>query len=559
MLSDSQIKQHQQMFLENPIDGQVLKNLVEASLTWLRTNQELVNSLNVFPVPDGDTGTNMVLTMQAAFDEISQSAERNFGKMAHAVANGALMGARGNSGVILSQLWRGIARAVDNQEYLDATSFARALAYGRDTAYMGVVRPVEGTILTVAKDAAAAAEEALGETDNFVEMLEKVVFAADESVQHTPELLPVLKDAGVVDSGGMGLFFILDGMLRYINGEPLDTALRKVKPLAALQLENTMESIEPGQDFEVVIDFRPDEELNLEGFYGDLEEMGTSIQVGEGDGFYRLHIHVPTQNLYKPIEYTRSLGVVTKAAIENLIAQMEDMGRDETDESLHLAPIEPGEIAVVAVVPGPGIARVFASLGVAAIVSGGQTMNPSTQQIIHAFENLPTDKIIILPNNKNIFMAAKAAAELTVKRVAVIPSNTVPQGLCAMLRLIPDGDFDDVVEEMNQALDEVETGEITTATRNVEIDGVQVKEGEIIALLNGKLVYSASTLENACLGLLEKAHADHFELITLFSGADVSGAEVIRIADSIRVIYPEQEVEVQEGGQPHYHFIIAIE
>jgi DAK2 domain fusion protein YloV len=559
MLSDSQIKQHQQMFLENPIDGQVLKNLVEASLTWLRTNQELVNSLNVFPVPDGDTGTNMVLTMQAAFDEISQSAERNFGKMAHAVANGALMGARGNSGVILSQLWRGIARAVDNQEYLDATSFARALAYGRDTAYMGVVRPVEGTILTVAKDAATAAEEALGETDNFVEMLEKVVSAADESVQHTPELLSVLKDAGVVDSGGMGLFFILDGMLRYINGEPLDTALRKVKPLAALQLENTMESIEPGQDFEVVIDFRPDEELNLEGFYGDLEEMGTSIQVGEGDGFYRLHIHVPTQNLYKPIEYTRSLGVVTKAAIENLIAQMEDMSRDETDESLHLAPIEPGQIAVVAVVPGPGIARVFASLGVAAIVSGGQTMNPSTQQIIHAFENLPTDKVIILPNNKNIFMAAKAAAELTVKRVAVIPSKTVPQGLCAMLRLIPDGDFDDVVEEMNQALDEVETGEITTATRNVEIDGVQVKEGEIIALLNGKLVYSASTLEDACLGLLEKAHADHFELITLFSGADVSGAEVIRIADSIRVIYPEQEVEVQEGGQPHYHFIIAIE
>ena len=559
MLSDSQIKQHQQMFLENPIDGQVLKNLVEASLTWLRTNQELVNSLNVFPVPDGDTGTNMVLTMQAAFDEISQSAERNFGKMAHAVANGALMGARGNSGVILSQLWRGIARAVDNQEYLDATSFARALAYGRDTAYMGVVRPVEGTILTVAKDAATAAEEALGETDNFVEMLEKVVSAADESVQHTPELLSVLKDAGVVDSGGMGLFFILDGMLRYINGEPLDTALRKVKPLAALQLENTMESIEPGQDFEVVIDFRPDEELNLEGFYGDLEEMGTSIQVGEGDGFYRLHIHVPTQNLYKPIEYTRSLGVVTKAAIENLIAQMEDMSRDETDESLHLAPIEPGQIAVVAVVPGPGIARVFASLGVAAIVSGGQTMNPSTQQIIHAFENLPTDKVIILPNNKNIFMAAKAASELTVKRVAVIPSKTVPQGLCAMLRLIPDGDFDDVVEEMNQALDEVETGEITTATRNVEIDGVQVKEGEIIALLNGKLVYSASTLEDACLGLLEKAHADHFELITLFSGADVSGAEVIRIADSIRVIYPEQEVEVQEGGQPHYHFIIAIE
>jgi len=559
MLSDSQIEAQQELFSKNPIDGQVLKILVEAALTWLRTNQELVNSLNVFPVPDGDTGTNMVLTMQAAYDEISNSPEQNFGIMAHGVANGALMGARGNSGVILSQLWRGIARAVDEDKYLDASSLARALAYGRDTAYKGVVRPVEGTILTVAKDSAAAAEEALGETDNVVEMLARIVVAADESVQRTPDLLPVLKDAGVVDSGGMGLFYIFDGMLRHINGLPLDTSLATVQPLAVMSLDNAMEAIEPGQDFEVVVDFRPDNSLDLNNFYGKLEDIGTSIQVGEGDGFYRMHIHVPTEKLYDPIEYTRTLGVVTKVAIENLIAQMEDAGEDGSDAELPLVPVEAGQIAVVTVAPGNGIARVFASLGVAAIVSGGQTMNPSTQEIIQSFENLPTNQVIILPNNKNIYMAAKSAAELTVKQVAVIPSRTVPQGLSAMLRMVPDGDFDNIVEEMNEALDDVETGEITYATRDVEIDGVECNEGQYIALSNGKLVLSASTLEEACQGLLENVSADEYELITLFSGSDVSGQDVIRITDSIRAAYPEQEIEVQEGGQPHYHFIIAIE
>lgn len=320
-----------------------------------------------------------------------------------------------------------------------------------------------------------------------------------------------------------------------------------------------MEAIEPGQDYEVIVDFRPHEPLELPTFYSELEQMGTSIQVGEGDGMYRLHIHVPTEKLYTPIDYTRSLGVITKVAIENLIDQM-DQKRDYCDETRpSLAPLEPGQIAVIAVSPGAGISRVFASLGAAGIVEGGQTMNPSTQEIIHAFENLPTDKIIVLPNNKNIILTARAAAELTVKKVAVIPSRSVPQGLAAMMRLVPDGDFDSVVAEMNAALDDVETGEITIATRSVEIDGVQVQEGQVIALLNGKLVLAASSLEEACLGLLAKAHADHFELITMFYGDNIPKAEVFRIADKVRAMYPAQEVEVQEGCQPHYPFIIAIE
>lgn len=559
MLSDPQIAKRQENFLKNPVDGQVLKQLIEAGLTWLRTNQQIVNSLNVFPVPDGDTGTNMVLTMQAACDEIAGSPERNVGKMAHSIAHGALMGARGNSGVILSQLWRGFARALDSNPNLDSSGLVQAMVTGRDTAYKGVVRPVEGTILTVAKDAAAAAEHALAGTDNLVSILEAIVRAADESVQHTPELLPVLKEAGVVDSGGKGFFFILEGMLRYIDGLPLDASTATVQPLAAMKIDNNLDAIEPGQDYEVVIDFRPDKPLDLPSFYNDLEQFGTSIQVGEGDGMYRLHIHVPTEKRYQPIDYAMSIGTITKVAMENLVAQMEQLEHKCGDGSLNLAPVEAGQIAVVAVSPGVGIGRVFASLGVSAIIEGGQTMNPSTQEIIHAFENLPTDKIIILPNNKNIILAATNAAQLTVKKVGVVPSKTIPQGLAAMLRLIPDGDFDNIVAEMTAALDDVETGEITTATRTVEVDGVEVKEGQIIGLHNGKLVLSATSLEEACLGLLQKAHASHFEIITLFYGANVSRKEVFRIVDLIRKIYPEQEVEVQEGCQPHYQFIIAIE
>jgi DAK2 domain fusion protein YloV len=549
---------------QKPVDGRTFKRLIEASLTWLRTNQQIVNSLNVFPVPDGDTGTNMVLTMQAAFDEINGSSESNFGKMAHAAAHGALMGARGNSGVILSQLWRGFTRAVDNKATLDVATLIQALDVARDTAYKGVVHPVEGTILTVAKDVAAAAGTVVAEAGSpeamdLISLLDVMIAAANTSVQHTPELLPVLKEAGVVDAGGKGLFFILEGMLRHIDGLPLDTAVSTVVPLASMALENTLESIEPGQDYEVVVDFRPYEDLDLINFYGNLEDMGTSIQLGEGDGMYRLHIHVPTEKLYRPIDYTRTLGTVTKVAIENLVDQVGALAEACGEEKISLSPIEPGQNAVIAVSPGLGIGRVFASLGVAGIVEGGQTMNPSTQEIIHAFENLPTDKIIILPNNKNIILTAKAAAELTVKQVAVIPSSSVPQGLAAMMRLIPDGDFENVVAEMTDALDDVETGEVTVATRSVEIDGVQVEEGQIIALHNGRLVLSAACLEDACLGLLEKAHADHFELITLFYGATVPKTEAFRIADIIRLRFSEQEIEVQEGCQPHYQFIISIE
>lgn len=543
-----------------PIDGQALKKLVEASLAWLRANQQTVNALNVFPVPDGDTGTNMVLTMQSAYNEIKELGHRSVGQMAGAISQGALMGARGNSGVILSQLWRGFARTLHECETMDGTTLVKALAEARDTAYKGVVRPVEGTILTVAKDSAAAAAEALKETDDPCEILKRVVLEADASVQRTPSLLPVLKQAGVVDSGGKGLFYILEGMLRFVNGEPLDTPIATVQPLSAMNLENSMESIEPGQDYEVVVDFIPSGNLDLEKFYGELEKIGTSIQVGEGEGMYRMHIHVPTDKRYEPIDYVMSMGSITKVAMENLVAQMESISASKSSAGrIELTRVEPGQIAVVAVSPGDGISRVFASLGVAALVEGGQTMNPSTKDILDAFENLPTDNIIILPNNKNIILSADQAKQVTVKNVHVIPCRSIPQGLAAMMQLIPDGEIGAVAEKMTKAIGEVTTIEVTTATRSVEIDGVAVEQGQVIALVNGKLAISASSVEDACLGALAHSQAGNYELITLFRGEDLPVNETNRVVDAIRLAYPSQEIELQDGGQPHYQFIISVE
>jgi DAK2 domain fusion protein YloV len=540
------------------LDGQQFKTLVESGMAWIKTNQQTINALNVFPVPDGDTGTNMLLTMQAACNEVINSSEHNIGKMVHGIAQGALMGARGNSGVILSQIWRGFARALDSIETMDAALFVRALDESRLTAYKGVVRPVEGTILTVSKDIAAAAQEALAETYDIAVLIEKIVAAADESVKRTPDLLPILKQAGVVDSGGKGLYFLFEGMLRQLKGQGLDVATMSVQPLSAMNLDEAMESVEEGQDYEVVVDFKPFEDLNLEKFYSDLSEIGTSIQVGEGDGMFRMHIHVPTENRYAPIDYTMGIGTITKVAMENLLDQMENTEK-KSNPKINLAPVEPGQIAVVAVSPGLGISRIFASLGVTAIVSGGQTMNPSTEEIVKAFENLPTDQIIILPNNKNIILAAQTAASVSVKKIAVIPTINVPQGLAAMLRLIPDANFEQIVAEMNEAMTEVETGEITTATRSVQINGVDVKEGEVIALHNGKLVTSSNSLEEACLELLEKANTADRERITIFYGDNIGKSDVNRIVDRMRSVYPSHEFEVHEGDQPHYQFIIAIE
>ena len=542
-----------------PITGRQYKELMNAGLTWLRTNQESVNALNVFPVPDGDTGTNMVLTLQAAVDEVASLKNESLSTMAEKLAYGALMGARGNSGVILSQIMRGFSRGLANHQTMDGKCLVEGLKQARETAYKGVVRPVEGTILTVCKDMALAAEKSLQKTEDPYEIIRIVTAAAQVSVDHTPELLDVLKDAGVVDAGGKGLMHIFEGMVRFMDDEPLDIEPVHVQPLSVIGQQEAMTSAEPGQDYEVIVDFQPHQPLVLDSFYQELENIGTSIQVGEGDGIYRMHIHVPTEKRYEPIDYTMSLGTITKVHIENLMIQVNAPPGEKEKEPLKLSKISPEDIALVTISPGVGFSQIFASLGAAAIVEGGQTMNPSTQEILAAFEDLPTDKVIILPNNKNILMAANSAAELSVKQVRVIPSVTVPQGLAAMLRLIPGQGLDEVTREMEEAITEVESGEITTAVRDVEIDGIDVKEGEIISLHNGKLVSSNQDLEKGCLDFLEIANAKDYELITLYNGENVTQEEAQKMAETIQKAYPDQVVELQFGGQPHYQFILSIE
>jgi len=325
--------------------------------------------------------------------------------------------------------------------------------------------------------------------------------------------------------------------------------------LDAVKFAELHNQIEEGQDFEVVVDFKPQGQFDLTKFYEDLSRVGTSIQVGEGEDLYRMHIHVPTENRFQPIDLASKYGIVQKVYIENLIEQM---GGNEKDEDFSNA-IEDGQIAVVAVSPGKGISHIFKSLGVARVINGGQTMNPSTNDIYKSFSELNSDKVIILPNNENIIMAAQEAKKMSDKKVEVIPTKNVPQGLVACLCLNPEGNFDEIVAEMNDAIHEVDVGEITTATRSIEINGIKVKEGEVIALLNGELVDSSDSLVTSCKNLLRKARTKERERITIFYGQNATPKQVDEIVELIHSEYPNHEVEVHEGGQPYYQLILSIE
>ncbi len=546
-------------------EGRGLKRLIKAGLTWLDRNHQAINALNVFPIPDGDTGTNMLLTMRSAYKEIAEDDTNHAGRIAQKVARGALMGARGNSGVILSQIWRGFSHEIESVEAFDVQQFAAAMREASDTAYNGVVKPVEGTILTVIRQASEAAETAAQSTDDLADALDQVVRRCHQAVAETPQLLQVLADAGVVDAGGEGLAIILEGMLRFMNGEPLDTALaREFQPLDLEAVGAAMEAVEPGQDWEVVVDFRPRRELELSSFYNRLEMLGTSIQLGQGDDLCRVHIHLPKEMRYEPIEFVETLGTVVNVHMENLLDQVDQQrGGDRAAGPAALLmqkqEIEPGQIASIAVAPGSGIAEAFVSLGAARIVSGGQTMNPSTEEIVTAIEALDTDKVVVLPNNKNIVMAARTACQVSSKQARVVPTVNVPQGVSALLALEPDGDLDAVVEAMEAAASEVSAGEITTATRQVEFKGVAVQEGDILGLADGNIWCAGPQVEPVVKETLEGMGTAERELLTLYYGVDTTAQEAGEMADKIQEWYPHLEIEVIHGGQPHYFYILGAE
>lgn len=540
------------------VDGPGFKRLIRAALTWLQHHQIAINALNVYPVPDGDTGTNMVLTMRSAWSEIEDSPEHNVGKVARQMAHGALMGARGNSGVILSQIWRGFARSLDEKPVLRADDLADACQEASATAYKGVVKPVEGTILTVMRAVADAAEEAGQGTDDLVSVLERLVFAAHEAVVLTPSLLPVLKEAGVVDAGGQGLFVILEGMLRYMRGEAIAEDVR-----LGDSVDLTVGPISHGDtDYEYDVQFLVvGEDLDVGGIRERIAAMGDCPLVVGDPTTIKVHVHVDDPG--EPISYGAQLGSLRDVVVEDMQAQYQDFvvgHQSAVSKTLGSASAQSlGEVGVVAVVPGEGLARVFQSLGVGAVVRGGQTMNPSTKDLLDAVESLTTDQVVILPNNSNVIMAAEQTRELSEKDVAVVPTRFVPQGVASLLSLNYQADLETNVETMKRAMEDVETLEITLATRSVRVNGVEVSNGEVIGLHNGELTASGDSVEEVTCHLLREVNSEDAEIITLYYGEDVSEDDAQALAGRIQEDWPDQEIEVIPGGQPHYYYIVSVE
>ena len=545
------------------INAQGLKELVKASLAWLKSNQQAINALNVFPVPDGDTGTNMLLTMESAWAEVDKAPTDHVGQVARAIAHGALMGARGNSGVILSQLWRGFARSLDDKELLVASDLAPALVAGSQTAYKGVIKPVEGTILTVAREVAEACAEVVRDQDDLAAILEYMVVRGRESVARTPSLLPVLKQAGVVDSGGQGYLVILEGMLRHLCGEPVT-----VETIAALApaAEVSEAEIDAG---DVALGYAYDvqclvvgENLDLDRMRADISAMGRSALIVGDAKTVKVHVHVP--DYMAVFNYVHQQGRVREASTEDMAAQYQEYvaSRSQRDANAErIFHIQPDQVATVAVAPGEGLARVFQSLGVGAIVPGGQTMNPSTEQFLRVVEQLTTDKVLILPNNSNVVLAARQAAELAPadKQVVVVATKTVPQGIAAQLAFNAQSTLEANAAAMEHAASHIQTGEVTTATRDVEMNGVQVKQGRFIGLLNDLLSASGDTVRDVVWKLLEQMGTAEREIVTLYYGNGVQRAEAEALAQAIRERYSSQEIEIVEGGQPHYFYILSAE
>ena len=539
------------------INGADLKDMVQASLSWLKAHQQSVNALNVFPVPDGDTGTNMLLTMQAAWAEVGQVTGASIHRVAHAVAHGALMGARGNSGVILSQLWRGFARSLDSKATMNAAEFAAAMREGCGTAYKGVIKPVEGTMLTVSRATAEAAEASANTTQDLMTMFDQVLAAGKEAVARTPMQLDILRQAGVVDAGGQGLVVILEGMLRFLRGEPVD-----VEPFAVTQAfapGANLEGIEAGQDYELVFDLKPRQGLDWDAMYGDLSKFGTSIQVGGGDDALKIHIHVPTDNFYKTQEYAFTLGAVTRIAIENLQEQMAAMQAGGSQPRGAYAHLKADDIATIAVAAGDGLARVFESLGASLIIPGGQTMNPSTEDFVKAMQSLPCERAILIPNNGNVVMAARQAVELAGRLSVVVPTRTMPQGVAAMLAFNAQSDLETNARLMEAAARHIHTGEVTVATRSVQLNGVVATEGQPIGLIDDELAASGQTTEDVVWQLLDQMHVADRELVTLYYGDSVAAHAAGALAEAIRARFGHLELEVIDGGQPYYSYILSVE
>jgi len=538
------------------INGSTLKGMLQFAVEWLARSESDVNQLNVFPVPDGDTGTNMLLTMRSAIDELNSKSinrETTISDVTDAIAHGSLMGARGNSGVILCQIWRGIAKGLKGKIELNGEGLAAALVSGSRYAYEGIENPVEGTMLTVIKEMSSATQN---QDCPVRDVLEVAVDAARKAVAGTPELLPVLKEAGVVDSGGQGLLILFEGALMYLDGENIQPETQKSHIIKAVTEEsNQVEKIPDNEElpYGYCTEFLlRGEKLEPDEIRENLKSMGQSLIVINEDSIVKVHIHCLDPGLV--LHYAVSLGTLSSISIRNM-----DEQHDEIRNKAAGTGSAAGGLADIAIATGEGIIDVFRNLGVANVVQGGPSMNPSTKQILQAVEAASAGNVIILPNDKNLVLAARQVETLTDKKTGVIPALTIPQGIAAMLSFDPESDLETNLEAMQEALTPIRTLEVTRAVRSTSVNGFSIKKDQAIGLLDGKLLAAGDDMNEVISSLLEKIELEKAEIVSIYYGADIRKLDAEKIRGMMHGRNAKLNIDIIHGGQPLYHYIISIE
>ncbi|UKS67097.1 putative enzyme structurally related to dihydroxyacetone/glyceraldehyde kinase [Bacillus sp. 349Y] len=548
------------------LDGKRFAEMVLQGASLLSANAQLVDALNVFPVPDGDTGTNMNLSMTSGAKEVQKNIQSHIGNVSISLSKGLLMGARGNSGVILSQLFRGFGKAIEGKSSLTTEEFAQALQTGVDTAYKAVMKPVEGTILTVAKDAAKKGVSVAKNESDFIKLMESIVKEGQASLNRTPDLLPVLKEVGVVDSGGQGLLFVYEGFLAELKGEKVSERVNLPSMNDLVSAEHhksaqdfmSTEDIEFGYCTEFMVQFEEGKKsFDEETFRQDLSGYGDSLLVISDEELAKVHIH--SEEPGNVLSYGHQYGSLIKIKIENMREQHSSIVGESRPVAKAETPKKEVDFAIVTVAMGEGVAELFRSIGATVVIEGGQTMNPSTEDIVKAVEEVNAKKVIIMPNNKNIIMAAEQAAEVLSQEVAVVPTKTVPQGMSALLAFNPGASVSENQAGMSEAAKQVKSGQVTFAVRDTSIDGITISKDDFMGIDEGKIVIAEKDLKKAATGLLEQMLDEDSEILTIIYGEDVSEEDVEALQEYIEQKYGEVEVEVHNGKQPLYSYIFSVE
>lgn len=536
------------------IDGQLLKKCIINGAYNLENNKKSVDDLNVFPVPDGDTGTNMSMTINAAAQDLLSKDDSSVSKVADYVSGASLRGARGNSGVILSQLFRGFYRGLKGADKADTTQLAEAVKQAKDTAYKAVMKPTEGTILTVARETADYAVSIAAETPDILEFTEKLIEKAKESLNRTPDLLPVLKQAGVVDAGGMGLVVVLEGVLAALKGEEI--TLQEPASAAQTSTVNRQDIDTANIKFMYCTEFiinKRSLNYSVLSFRESIAPKGDSMLVIEDDDIVKVHIH--TNNPGFVLEQAVKIGDLSNLKIDNMKLQHTEILFNEQQ-----APSEPEkEYGIVAVSAGDGLEQILKDIGVDVVVKGGQSMNPSTDDILQAVNQVNAKTVYVLPNNKNIILAAQQVDELTEKTVIVIPSKTIPQGISAVLSFDPSASEEDNTSNMTQPLSTVKTGSVTFAARDSEFDGMEIKKDDIMGMEEGKITVLGTNPDDVALQIIDKLMFDDAAVISIFYGEDVTDQQAAELEKKIDETYSGYDVMVHKGGQPLYYYIISVE